>query len=99
MPGPPVIFVYLTGPYSAAVVRATMLLFLLTFDAVFLLTIIVTGQIIVEAVVIGLVMAAPIMIGNILGARVFNPDREELYRKLAFCIISISAIQRLPLFD
>ncbi len=99
MPGPPLIFVYLSGPYSAAVVRATMLLFLLTFDAVFLLTIIITGQIIVEAVVIGLVMAVPIMAGNILGARVFNPDREGLYRKLAFCIIAISAIQGFPLFD
>ena len=80
-------------------VWAPMLLFLLTFDAVFLFTIIVTGQIIAEAVAIGLAMAVPIMVRNILGARVFNPDREGVYRKLAFCIIAISAIQGLPLFD
>ena len=36
MPVPPVIFFYLSGPYSAAMVRATLLLFLLTFNAVFL---------------------------------------------------------------
>ena len=48
---------------------------------------------------IDLVMAVPIMVGNILGARVFNPDREGLYRKLAFCIIALAAIQSLPLFD
>ena len=99
MPGPPVIFFYLSGPYSAAMVRATLLLFLLTFDAVFLFTIIVTGQIIAKAVVIGLVMAVPIIVGNILRARVFNPNREGLYRKLAFYIITVSAIQGLPLFD
>ena len=48
---------------------------------------------------IGLVMAVPIMVGNILRARVFNPDREGLFPKLAFCIIAISEIQGLPLFD
>ena len=72
---------------------------LLVHHATVVVTIIVTGLIIVEAVVIDLVMAVPIMVGNILGARVFNPDREGLYRKLAFCIIAISEIQDLPLFD
>ncbi len=99
MPGPPVIFFYLSGPYRAAVVRATMLLLLLAFDILFLFTITVTGQITAEAIVLGLAMAVPIMIGNILGARVFDPDRDGLYRKLAFCIIAISAVQGLPLFD
>ena len=48
---------------------------------------------------IGLVMAVPIIVGNILGTRVFNSNREGLYRKLAFYIIAVSAIQGLPLFD
>ena len=99
MPGPPLIFFYLSGPYSAAVVRATMVLLLFTFDNVFLFTITVAGQIIAEAVALGLVMAVPIMLGNILGARAFNPDCEGLYRRLPFCIIAFSAIQGLPLFD
>ena len=65
----------------------------------FLFTIIVTGLIMVEAVVIRLVMALPMIAGNILDVRVFNPDRDWLYRKLAFCIIAIPAIQDFPLFD
>jgi len=99
MPGPPVILFYLSGPYSASVVRANTLLLLFTFDIVFLLAITISGQIVPEAVFLGFMMAIPIMIGNILGARVFDPNREGLYRKLAFCIIAISAIQGLPLFD
>jgi len=49
--------------------------------------------------VIGFVMAVPIMVGNILRVRVFNPDREGLFPKLAFCIIAISEIHGLPLVD
>ena len=79
--------------------RVMILLFLLSFDAVFLFTIIVFGQITAEALVIRLVMAVPIMVGNILGARVFNPDRGGLFPKVAFCIIAISEIQDLLLFD
>ena len=48
---------------------------------------------------IGLALAVPIIVGKILGARVFNPNCEGLYRKLAFYIIAVSAIQGLPLFD
>ena len=35
MPGPHVIFFYLSGPYSVTAMLVMMLLFLLTFDAVF----------------------------------------------------------------
>ena len=35
MPGPPVIFFYLSGPYSAAVVRATVLFLLFSFNTCF----------------------------------------------------------------
>ena len=99
MPGPPVILFYLSGPYSASVVRANTLLLLFTFDIVFLLAITISGQIVPEAVFLGFMMAIPVMIGNILGARIFDPNREGMYRKLAFCIIAISAIQGLTLFD
>tara|TARA_A100001015_G_scaffold319281_1_gene441694 strand:- start:466 stop:1221 length:756 start_codon:yes stop_codon:yes gene_type:complete len=99
MPGPPVILFYLSGPYQASVVRANTLLFLFSFDILFMVAISLMGFVLAEAVFLGLIMAIPIMCGNLIGARLFDPKREGLYRKVAFCIIAISAFQGLPIFD
>jgi hypothetical protein len=38
-------------------------------------------------------------LGNIIGAVLFNPDKEKLYRKIAFLIITLSALTGLPLLS
>ena len=99
MPGPPVILFYLSGPYRASIVRANTLLFLFSFDILFIVAITLMGFVSAETVFLGLIMAVPIMSGNLIGAQIFDPKREGLYRKAALCIIAVSALQGLPLFD
>jgi hypothetical protein len=50
----------------------------------------------IYAVVLGLVLAIPMGLGNVIGAVLFNPDQEKLYRKIAFFIITMSALTGLP---
>jgi uncharacterized membrane protein YfcA len=99
MPGPPVILFYMAGPYRAAVVRANTLLFLFSFDVLFITIIYISGFMILEAVFIGLAMVFPIVAGNLVGAMFFNPEKERIYRFATFCIIAFSAINGLPLLD
>jgi hypothetical protein len=44
-------------------------------------------------------MVPSITIGNMIGARFFDPDKEKAYRTVAFVIIGCSAMMGLPLFD
>ncbi len=99
MPGPPVVLFYLSGPYSASTVRANTLLFLLCFDVIFIAVGSIMSFIELEKVVHGLIFAVPIAAGNLVGAHIFDPDKEGFYRKVAFCIIVLSALKGLPLFD
>jgi hypothetical protein len=46
-----------------------------------------------------LILAIPMGLGNIIGAILFNPDKEKLYRKIAFLIITLSALTGLPLLS
>jgi len=50
-------------------------------------------------VVIGLMMAVPNILGNMIGAAIFDPERESLYRAVAYGVIAVSAISGLPLWD
>ena len=99
MPGPPVILFYMAGPYRAAVVRANTLFFLFSFDALFIMVIYILGFMELEAVFLGLAMVVPIVGGNLVGAKFFNPEKERVYRFAAFCIIAFSAIKGLPFLD
>jgi len=99
MPGPPVILFYLAGPYQAAVVRANTLLFLFSFDVLFISIISIFGFVEMEAVFLGLAMVVPIVAGNLVGAKLFSPGKERIYRFAAFCIIAFSAINGLPFLD
>ena len=99
MPGPPVIFFYLAGPFRAAAVRANTLAFLFFYEILFLLVTFISGLLTMPIFWLGLCLAVPVMIGNLTGAYFFNPERETLYRRVSFCIIFISAMNGLPLFD
>ena len=99
MPGPPVTLLYMAGPYRAVVVRANTLLFLFAFDVLFITIIYLSGFMVLDAVFIGLAMVFPIVTGNLVGAKIFNLEKERIYRFAAFCIIAFSAINGLPFLD
>ncbi len=98
VPGPPVILTYIAGPNSAAAVRANTMLYLYGYDLLALGVIAAAGLMPLEIFIAGLVIGLPNMAGNVLGARIFDPDRERLYRGVAYAIIVASALLGLPFF-
>lgn len=98
VPGPPVILFYMASPLPATAIRANTLLFLFSFDILFLGLLGLRGDLTLGPVVLGLVMAVPVMLGNLAGAAIFRPERERPYRALAYCIIAASAVSGLPVW-
>ncbi|MBR9842904.1 MAG: sulfite exporter TauE/SafE family protein [Rhodobacteraceae bacterium] len=96
LPGPPVILFYMASPHGARVVRANTMVYLLGFDVLLMAVLGVQGRLTVEPLVLGAMLAVPNILGNIIGARIFDPDRETLYRWVAYAIIAASAIGGLP---
>lgn len=99
LPGPPVIMFYMASPHGPKVIRANNMLFLLGFDVAMLVCFALMGKMSVSTVAVGILLIAPIMLGNMLGAYFFDPAKEKLYRYIAYVVIAISALNGLPLFD
>ena len=86
VPGPPVILFYMASTQPIKVIRANNLLFLFGFDIFALFFLSIAGALNVSAVILGLILTIPMGLGNVIGAALFNPEKEKLYRKIAFCI-------------
>jgi len=99
LPGPPVLLLYMASARAAEVVRANMLLFLLLTDVVYVPMIALFGQFDMTAVLIGISLILPGLLGNILGARLFRPGAEKTYRRVAYAIVAVSAVSGLPVWD
>ena len=99
VPGPPVIMLYMASQLSISVIRANFLLYLLGIDIVMIAVFWGTGLFIWEIAVLGLVAGVPNVLANILGARLFDPSADTLFRRLAYLIIATSAIIGLPVWN
>lgn len=99
LPGPPIILLYLASHLPAAVVRATTMLFLFIYDLVLLGLYALNGKLVVSAVLLGLLLAVPNILGNLAGAAIFRPGFERFYRWAAYGIIAVSAIVGLPVWS
>ena len=97
LPGPPVILCYMAGPHRAAVVRGTMLLYLYGYDLIVVAVFLVSQLVPVEILLLGLALSVPNFLGNLLGGWLFDPDRERVYRVIAYGVIAASALSGLPL--
>jgi hypothetical protein len=53
----------------------------------------------ITPLVIGLLMAVPNGIGNLIGAAIFNPDKAGIYKAVAYMVIAASAIMGLPIWN
>jgi uncharacterized membrane protein YfcA len=98
LPGPPVILLYLASHLPAAVVRATTLLFLFLYDIGVLVVFALGGKLLVQAVVIGIILAVPNVLGNLAGAALFQLRFERFYRICAYGIIATIAVLGLPIW-
>ncbi|MBJ6370683.1 sulfite exporter TauE/SafE family protein [Sedimentitalea arenosa] len=99
VPGPPVILFYMASTLPVQVVRANVLLYLFLFDFLLLMVIGLRGELSLSPIVLGLILAVPNVLGNLLGARLFDPARAGLYRAVAYAIVAASALAGLPPWD
>jgi len=97
--GPPVIMLYMTGQSAVQVIRANILAYLVAAELIGFTTLIVAGLMEFQPAMIGLILLVPYLLAGLIGARLFRPDREKAYRRIAYLLITFSAILALPIFD
>ncbi|NNE54012.1 MAG: TSUP family transporter [Sulfitobacter sp.] len=98
IPGPPVIMLYMASTQAISVIRANFLLYLLGIDLLLFLLLIGAGVMAWPIFVLGLCVALPYVVVNMIGARLFNPEAARLFRTVAYVVIAASAIVGLPVW-
>ena len=98
IPGPPVIMLYMASRMPIAVIRANFLLYLLAIDILSFFAFWVSGLILWQIIFLGLLVGIPNLIANVVGARLFDPQAEKLFRRVAYIVIACSAILGLPVW-
>ncbi len=96
--GPPVIMLYMASKLPISVIRANFLLYLLALDVMLLPLLWALGLMNWSIVFLGLLVGIPNAIANMLGARLFDPSAERIFRTVAYLVIAASAIIGLPLW-
>ena len=98
VPGPPVIFFYMARPLAVEAIRANILLYLFAVDLLLLVGLLVQGGLEAQPVITGLLVLPVYLGGIVIGAALFDPRRESVYRWAAYGIIAASAIRGLPVW-
>lgn len=96
LPGPPVTVLYMASKLSVETVRANMILFLLMADLLVFPIMAMQGMLSWQPIIIGAIIILPYMAGSAVGAVLFDPKKETVYRIMAYCVIASSAILGLP---
>ena len=99
IPGPPIIVLYMASTLPAAAIRANNTLYLILADIILLVVFLVGGVLVSAALALGFLMVVPYLLGNWVGAMLFRPEAQGLYRKIAYAIIAASAISGLPVWS
>ncbi|MEM9332444.1 MAG: sulfite exporter TauE/SafE family protein [Pseudomonadota bacterium] len=99
LPGPPVLVYWLASTARAITVRANMIYYLFLTDLIVIVGYLVGDIYTVESVLRGLICVPVYFVGILIGTHFFAGASDQLYRKIAFIMILISAITSLPLLD
>jgi uncharacterized membrane protein YfcA len=99
MNGPAMVLFQLGGPDSVERTRANTIVVLTLSSAAYAPMIAAQGAFPPEALPFGLAMAAPYGLGALLGRRLFDPARADLYRRVAYAIIGAAGLIGLPLWS
>lgn len=99
IPGPPVIMLYMSSLLPIATIRANFLLYLLAIDIVMIVVFWISDLFLLEIALLGLVAGIPNVVANMVGAWLFDPNAEQLFRTVAYIVIASSAIIGLPIWS
>ena len=87
MAGPPIAFYYLAGQENAAHVRANLTTYFVFVDLVAIATFASRSLIDWNTVMLALFLAPAVMLGGVLGAKLFPLASENFYRRLALALL------------
>ena len=87
MAGPPIAFYYLAGQENAAHVRANLTTYFVFVDLVAIATFASRSLIDWNTVALALFLAPAVMLGGVLGAKLFPLASENFYRRLALALL------------
>jgi hypothetical protein len=99
LPGPPIILLYMASTLPIAAIRANTTLYLILADILLLAVLSWNGFLVMGALQLGIALILPYLLGNWLGALLFRPGYEVVYRRVAYGIIAASALMGLPIWD
>lgn len=97
--GPPVILLYLASKRATEVIRANTLIFLIGVDVAMIAMIWAFGRFDLVMALVGLMLFVPYAVAGLVGQRLFDPARAGLYRRVAYAIVGVAALQGLPIWD
>ena len=97
--GPPVILTYMSSLKPASVIRGNTMLYLFFVDLVMFGVFLLKGLLVFIPLVIGLFLSVPYTLGGLVGQKIFNPNKEIIYRRIAYALIALSAIIGLPIWS
>ncbi len=100
--GPPVIMLYMASTLPIWIIRANLILYLWTVDLMMIVTIWVYDLFDLLPAVVGLTLAVPFMLANLVGAALFRPSgpsAEVWFRRAAYVMIAGAALMGLPLWN
>lgn len=97
--GPIAIMFYLANARKALAVRANMILFLAALDMLMLAILGINGLITAPMIMLGVLVSVPYACAIFVGKSLFNPDREGLYRVVAYSIVALALVTGLPIWD
>lgn len=99
IPGPPVITYWMASDLPTAIIRANLMTFFALEALISAVVLAAAGLLEWPTVIVGLVCAPAYFIGLTAGGRLFHRSSERAYRVFTFCLILLSAVLALPLFD
>jgi uncharacterized membrane protein YfcA len=74
------------------------MLYLMGIDILLFGMLWISDMLVWPALALGLLMGIPSIAANIIGAWLFDPNAEKLFRNVAYIVIAASAIIGLPLW-
>ncbi len=92
MAGPPVVFFYLSGSDGAATSRASFIVYFAVVDLFTLAVFALDDAYERDGVVLAIVLAAPFVLGGLIGARLFGKASDRFYRIVALAILACIAV-------
>lgn len=99
LPGPSVLIYWLASAAKAIEVRANMVWYLFITDIMVIIGYLLGDIYTMESFLRATLCVPGYLIGIWIGSRFFSGASEQLYRRIAFIMILISAISSLPLLD